>query len=81
MLDSGLEVAVTVDVLLKVLCHPTESVLREAMGQLSALLMQGRLATTIILEDKLKTLATTVQENATHSYIQGLQQQLDKIKN
>jgi hypothetical protein len=32
------------DILTKVMQHPSEKVVREAMGQISALLMQGRMA-------------------------------------
>ena len=55
------------EILLKVLAHPSEQVLREAMGQLSALLMQGRLETTVILEDRLRELAGRVSEKATQA--------------
>src|SRR5690606_4799952 len=60
------------DILYKVLAHPSEKVLRDALGQLSALLMQGRLNGTMLLSDRLNELASRVQEEATHSYIKGL---------
>lgn len=66
-----------VDILFKVLQHPSEKVLREAMGQLSALLMQGRLTGTMMLADRLRELARTVEEEATISYIEGLRSQID----
>ncbi len=65
------------DILFKVLQHPSEKVLREAMGQLSALLMQGRLTGTMMLADRLRELARTVEEEATISYIKGLRSQID----
>lgn len=68
------------DVLLKVLQHPSERVLREAMGQISSLLIQGRVASTIILADRLGDLSARVQEDATRSYIDGLRNQLASIK-
>lgn len=69
-----------VDILFKVLHHPSENVLRDAMGQLSSLLMQGRLNGTMLLADRLKELSARVQEEATHSYINGLRNQLEALK-
>ncbi len=69
------------DILMKVLLHPDEPVLREAMGQLSSLMMQGRWAATFILEDRLNDLDARVQEDATRSYIEGLRAQLQALKN
>ncbi|MED5464466.1 MAG: hypothetical protein VX699_07420 [Myxococcota bacterium] len=69
------------DILLKVLQHPAEPVLREAMGQLSSLMMQGRWAATFILEDRLNELDSRVQEDATRSYIEGLRAQFQSLKN
>lgn len=68
------------DVLLKVLQHSSEKVLREAMGQISSLLIQGRVGSTIILEDRLNELSGRVQEDATRSYVDGLRSQLASIK-
>ena len=68
------------DVLLKVLQHSSEKVLREAMGQISSLLIQGRVGSTIILEDRLNDLSGRVQEDATRSYVDGLRSQLASIK-
>ena len=70
-----------IEILIKVLLHPSEKVLREAMGQISALLMQGRLASTVLVEDRLNTMSERVTETSTISYISGLQQQINKLKN
>ena len=70
-----------IEILIKVLLHPCEKVLREAMGQVSALLMQGRLNSTVLVEDRLSTMAERVTESSTISYITGLQQQIAKLKN
>ena len=69
------------DVLIKVLQHPAERVLREAMGQLSSLLMQGRWEATLILEDRLNELSTRVEEDSTVSFVEGLRAQLQSLKN
>lgn len=69
-----------VDILFKVLHHPNEKVLREAMGQLSALLMQGRLEGTMLLRERLNDLSGRVAEEATISYIEGLRSQLDALE-
>lgn len=69
-----------VDVLYKLLRHPSERVLREAMGQISSLLMQGRINSTILLEDRLNVLTQSVAESATQSYISGLRTQIDRLK-
>ena len=70
-----------IEILIKVLLHPSEKVLREAMGQISALLMQGRLNSTVLVEDRLQTMSDRVTESSTISYISGLQQQINKLKN
>ena len=70
-----------VEILIKVLLHPCEKVLREAMGQVSALLMQGRLNSTVLVEDRLSNMEGRVTESSTRSYITGLQQQIAKLKN
>ena len=70
-----------IEILIKVLLHPCEKVLREAMGQISALLMQGRLNSTVLVEDRLQTMSDRVTESSTISYISGLQQQINKLKN
>jgi len=69
-----------VDILFKVLQHPSEKVLREALGQLSSLLMQGRLEGTMLLNDRLNELEERVQEDATLSYIRGLRGQIAAIE-
>ncbi len=69
-----------VDILYKVLQHPTEKVAREALGQISSLLMQGRLTATVLLEDRLKSLAERATEAATQSYIDGMRAQLASLK-
>lgn len=67
------------DILFKLLLHPSEKVNREAMGQISALLMQARLTATVVLTDRLNTLAARAQEKSTHSYIEGLRAQIAKL--
>ena len=66
---------------MKVLQHSRESVLREAMGQFSSLIMQGRWTATFLLEDRLTELEGRVTEPATKSYIEGLRTQLTALKN
>lgn len=68
------------DILYRVLRHPSEQVVRDALGQLSSLLMQGRLGSTMLLEDHLRELAERATEEATHSYVEGLRHQLDALK-
>jgi len=68
------------DVLLKVLQHPSERVLREAMGQISSLIIQGRVGNTIILADRLSEIGSRELEPATRSYIDGLRNQLAALK-
>ena len=69
-----------VDILFKVLQHSSEKVIREALGQLSSLLMQGRLASTLMLLDRLNELSNRVEEEATRSYIEGLRHQIEALK-
>ena len=69
------------DILMKVLQHSKEPVLREAMGQFSSLIMQGRWTATFLLEDRLTELEGRVTEPATKSYIEGLRTQLSALKN
>jgi hypothetical protein len=69
-----------VDILFKVLLHPDERVIREALGQLSSLLMQGRLNGTMLLEDRLNELQSRVRDEATLSYIAGMRKQVEAIK-
>ena len=64
------------EILVKVLQHPAEKVLREAMGQISSLLMQGRLETTVLVEDRLQQLNKRELESGTQSYVEGLLQQI-----
>ena len=68
------------DILYKLLQHPTEKVVREALGQISSLMMQGRVSSTVILESHLKALAERVQEPATRSYVDGVKAQVEKLK-
>ena len=67
------------DILLKILQHPEEKVVREGMGQISSLLWQGRFSNTMILNDRLNDLSARVAEEATRQYIIGLRAQLAKI--
>jgi len=69
-----------VDILYKVLQHPSEKVVREALGQISSLLSQGRISGGMLLEDRLNTLAERVSEEATRSYIAGVRGQLAQRK-
>ncbi|MBN1961725.1 MAG: hypothetical protein JW841_12345 [Deltaproteobacteria bacterium] len=69
-----------VDILYKVLQHPSEKVVREALGQISSLISQGRINGSMILEDRLCSLAERATENATRSYIEGIRGQLERIK-
>lgn len=66
------------DILYKVLQHPDEKVVRDALGQISALLMQGRIASTMLLYEHLNTLSGRIQEDATRSYIEGIRDQIAK---
>jgi hypothetical protein len=68
------------EVLTKVLQHPSEKVAREAMGQISALLMQGRMVANVLLDERLKELEGRATEAATRSYIQGIQAQLASLR-
>jgi hypothetical protein len=68
------------DILFKLLQHPSEKVVREALGQLSSLLMQGRIAGTLLLLEHLNTLEARVQEPATRSFIDGIRAQIAKLK-
>ncbi len=69
-----------IDVLYKVMLHPSEKVVREALGQVSSLLMQGRVTPSMLLEDRLNSVAARATEDATHSYIAGLRAQLQQMK-
>jgi hypothetical protein len=69
-----------VDILYKVLQHPSEKVVREALGQISSLISQGRINGSMILEDRLNSLSDRVTEDATRSYIEGVRGQLAQLK-
>jgi hypothetical protein len=66
------------DVLYKVLQHPNEKVVRDALGQISSLLMQGRIQANALLEERLKTLAEREIEPGTRSFVEGVQSQIRK---
>lgn len=68
------------EILLKVLQHPCERVLRDALGQISSLLIQGRANNTVILTDRLGEIGARHLEPATQSYIDGLRGQLATIE-
>lgn len=70
-----------VEILIKVLQHPCEKVLREAMGQISALLIQDRLANTVLVEDRLSDIEGRATQSATLSYVTGLRAQILSAKN
>ena len=67
------------EILLKVLRHPSEKVLREALGQISSLRMQGRMGSTVLLEDRLRQLEETITEPSTRSYVEGILHQIQKL--
>ena len=68
------------DVLLKVLQHPSEKVLCDVMGQISYLLNQRRAArATIILVDRLREIGARPISDSTRCCIEGLQQQISKL--
>lgn len=69
-----------VDILYKVLMHPAEKVVREALGQISSLLMQGRISPTMLLGDRLDMLSAKAEEEATRSYIHGIRSLIDRLK-
>jgi hypothetical protein len=69
-----------VDILYKVLQHPAEKVVREALGQISSLISQGRINGSMILEDRLNGLSDKATEDATRSYIEGVRGQLARLK-
>jgi hypothetical protein len=68
------------DILYRLLQHPGDKVVREALGQVSSLLMQGRITNTTILESHLQTLAGRVDDPGTRSYIDGVRAQVNKLK-
>jgi hypothetical protein len=70
----------SLDVLLQFLRHPDESVQRKAMGEISALLSQGRIYPTIVLSSLLAELKKTAQDSATQDFINGLSMQMQKIQ-
>jgi hypothetical protein len=70
-----------VDILYKVLLHPSEKVVREALGQIASLLMQGRADGGAVLEDRLTALDERITEDSTRSFVQGVRSQLERMKN
>ncbi len=64
------------DVLMKLLQHPEERVVRESLGQLSSLIAQSRLANGALLRERLKDLGARIQEDATRVYVNGVMDQL-----
>ncbi len=69
-----------VDILYKVLQHPSEKVVREALGQISSLIIQGRIQSNPPLHDRLEALAQQVTEDATRSFVEGVRSQLSGLK-
>lgn len=69
-----------VDILLKLLRHSGEGVVRDALGQLSSLLTQGRINSSGVLRDRLKDIEARATEEATHAYVKGVRDQLDKLE-
>ncbi|MCK5689052.1 hypothetical protein KAI87_07275 [Myxococcota bacterium] len=67
------------DVLVKLLSHPSEKIIRESLGQISSLIMQKRVNAGLMLRDKLNQLKVTIQEEATHSFVDGVLTQVNKI--
>jgi hypothetical protein len=68
------------DILYKVLLHPNEKVVREALGQISSLIMQGRVNGTLLLQDRLRDLEDRIVEDSTRSYVDGLRKQIELMK-
>ncbi|MBI5511197.1 MAG: hypothetical protein HY903_20750 [Deltaproteobacteria bacterium] len=68
------------DILYKLLQHPTEKVVREALGQISSLLIQGRVSNTVLLENYLGALTERVVEASTRSYVDGIRAQVAQLK-
>ncbi|MEO1172416.1 MAG: hypothetical protein AAFX94_10240 [Myxococcota bacterium] len=66
------------DILIKLLRHPEERVVRESLGQLSSLITQGRLGNATLLLDRLKDLEKTATEDATRAYVEGVRDQLER---
>jgi hypothetical protein len=68
------------DILYKVLQHSDEKIIRDALGQLSALLMQDRVPSTLLLLDRLAEIEERATEASTQSYVTGLRDQIAKFK-
>ena len=67
-------------VLFKVMQHTNEKVIREALGQISSLLMQGRLNPTVLLTDRLEQLEESAVEESTLSYVHGIKNQIESMR-
>lgn len=68
------------DILIKVLQHPSERVLRNALGQISSLIIQGRAGNNLLLADRLAAIAAREVEPATKLYVNGVQDQLASLR-
>ena len=64
------------EILLKFLQHSSEKVQREALREISALVIQKRIGNTFLLTDRLSELATRELEPTTRSCVDGLRKQL-----
>jgi hypothetical protein len=68
------------DILLKVLQHPSEKVLCNVMGQISFLLGKRRAIATIILVDRLREIASRTITPATQCCLDGLHSQIKQLE-
>ena len=68
------------DILLKVLQHPSEKVLCNVMGRISFLLNKRRARATIILVDRLKEIGSRTISKDTQDCLDGLHQQIKALE-
>ena len=68
------------DILLKLLQHPSEKVLCNVMGQISFLLSKRRARVTIILVDRLKEIGSRAISKDTQDCLDGLHQQIKALE-
>jgi hypothetical protein len=68
------------DILLKVLQHPSEKVLCNVMGQISFLLNKRRARATIILVDRLREIGSRAICKDTQDCLDGLHQQIKALE-
>ena len=70
-----------IDILYKAMQHPNEGIVRDALGQVASLLMQGRYNGSLLLEDRLKEIEGRATEQSTKLYIEGIRAQVTQRKN